>query len=973
MSKGKKIFLTVACVVVAIVAVVALSKVLGKEKNYSEKYAGADLTGESSEFERDDVYTAYLATHVDSARPQVDEISVDLYTYNAETAVNTEVLTDYEGEEKVLYQGEGGFTEWSVEIPEAGMYRLYIEYYPVESRGVSMERELLINGVLPFSGSDALTFTRRWADGSELKTDNRGNDRRPTQVEIPDWCTAYFTDYMGYETEPYEYYFKKGNNTIALDCVNEPMVIRKIAVQSVTPHVTYAEYTAQNPQASGGADYKQVVQGEASTARSAQSLYARSDRSSPNTVPYSVKSTKLNYIGGEPWRIAGQWIEWEFEVPEDGYYNITFKARQSLKRGAVSNRAIYIDGEIPFEEMTSVAFRYNSQWENVALADEEGNAYNFYLEKGTHTIRMEVTLGDLGSILGELQASVGRLNEMYRTVLVLTGATPDMNRDYNLDKEFPEVIEGMDLEYKRLYKLIDEYIAYSGESSGDIATVLKLAKQLEEFVEKPEKISKQFASFKGNVSGVGTSINNMSEASLDVDYITITGLNEKADEVEVGFFEKMVHEIRSFAASFVVDYDSLGDVYEDEEAITVWLISGRDQSIVLKTLVDDVFTAETGIPVNVKLVPASTQVLSATIAGTGPDIAIQMNQGDPVNFALRNAVEDLTQFEGWEEILAQYPDSAKAPYWFDGGLYGIPMTHVYNVMFYRTDILDELGVQPPDTWDQLIDMLTTLQQNNLDVAIPSTERKFGNTASPDLSTFIALLYQNGGSLYNAEQTKTAIDSEAGIKAFETYTRFYSHYSLSMAYDFPNRFRSGEMPIGIQDYDTYNTLAVLAPEIRGLWEFNLIPGTEQEDGTIDRSCSSWGYCTMFLKNEDRSQELTDKCWEFLKWWADSTTQTRYGRELEAVMGSAARYQTANMVSFEQLPWSADQMAILKEQWSWTEQVPEVAGGYYTTRHITNAARKVYNESQDPRETLLDYTDTINDEIAKKREEFGMPVE
>ena len=195
----------------------------------------------------------------------------------------------------------------------------------------------------------------------------------------------------------------------------------------------------------------------------------------------------------------------------------------------------------------------------------------------------------------------------------------------------------------------------------------------------------------------------------------------------------------------------------------------------------------------------------------------------------------------------------------------------------------------------------------------------------------------------------------------------------MAYDFPNRFRSGEMPIGIQDYDTYNTLAVLAPEIRGLWEFNLIPGTEQEDGTIDRSCSSWGYCTMFLKNEDRSEELAQKCWEFLKWWADAPTQTRYGRELEAVMGSAARYQTANKVSFEQLPWSADQMAILKEQWSWTEQVPEVAGGYFTTRHITNAARKVYNESADPRETLLDYTDTINDEIEKKREEFDMPIE
>ena len=972
MSKGKKIFLTVAGVVAVIAVIVLINKLTDNKDGFSEKYQGTNLETAAGAFEREDTYTAYLAAHKDSPRPQVDEIMVDLAGYDTASAKNTDILTDYEGEEKVLYQGESGFTEWKVNIPETGMYRVYVEYYPVESRGVSMERGFYINGEMPFSGSDALTFTRRWADAGEIKVDNRGNDRRPTQVEVPDWCSSYFMDYMGYYTDPYEYYFEAGENTIALDCVNEPMAIRKISLQPVTDAVTYQEYVKTNPQVTGGVDYKQEIQGEASTARSAQSLYARSDRSSPNTVPYSIKNTKLNYIGGEQWRTAGQWIEWEFEVPEDGYYNITFKARQSTKRGAVSNRAIYIDGKIPFAEMSAVPFQYNSQWENVSLADAEGTPYNFYLEAGTHTIRMEVTLGDMGLILSELQDSVSRLNEMYRTVLVLTGATPDVNRDYDLDKVYPEVIEGMDLEYKRLYKIIDEYIAYSGETSGDIATVLKLAKQLEEFVEKTEKISKQFASFKSNVSSVGTSINNMAEAPLDVDYITVTGVNAKPDDVNTSFWQEMVHEVRSFASSFVVDYDSLGDVYEDGEAINVWITSGRDQSTVLKTLVDDIFTPETGIPVNIKLVQAGV-VLNATIAGTGPDIAIQMGQQDPVNFALRNAVEDLTQFEGWEELLSQYPDSAKAPYWFEGGLYGLPMTHVYNVMFYRTDILDDLGVEPPQTWDELIDMLPTLQQNNLDVAIPSTERKFGNTSSPDLSTFIALLYQNGGRLYSEKQTETLISSEAGIKAFEMYTRFYSHYSLSMVYDFANRFRSGEMPLGIQDYDTYNTLAVLAPEIRGLWEFNLIPGTLQEDGTIDRSCSSWGYCTMLLKNKKRSDEMQQKCWEFLKWWGDSETQTRYGRELEAVMGSAARYQTANLISFEQLPWSADQMAILKEQWSWTEEVPEVAGGYYTTRHITNAARKVYNESEDPRETLLDYTDTINEEIKKKRGEFGLEIE
>ena len=972
MSKGKRIFLTVVGIVAVVAVIVLCSKLFGGDKDFSEKYAGANLETDG-EFERTDTYAAYLKTHEKASRPQGDEIVVDLAKYVASTAENTEILTDYQGEDSVLYQGDGGYTEWQVTIPEAGLYRAYIEYYPVESRGVSMERGFLINGELPFTGSDAITFTRRWADATAIVTDNQGNDRRPAQKEKPDWCSAYFTDYMGYYTEPYEFYFEAGANTIALDCVNEPMAIRKISIVPVEKALTYAEYLAACPQVSGGADHFDKIQGEASTVRSAQSLYSRSDHASANTEPYSVTQTKLNYGGGEQWRVAGQWIEWDMTVPADGFYNITVKARQSYNRGRVSNRAIYIDGVIPFEELSTVAFPYSTDWQNVTLADGEGNPYDIYLTAGTHTLRMEVTMGEMGGILNELQDSVIRMNDMYRTILVLTGATPDRNRDYDLDKVFPEVMEAMELEYKRLYKTVDEYKAYTGEISGDVANVQKLAKQMETFIKKPEKISKQFATFKSNISSVGTSIMTLAEAPLDVDLITVTGANKEPEEVKTSIFKSIGHTVRSFIASFTVDYDALGDVYEDEEAVTVWIVSGRDQSNVLKTLVDDVFTPETGIPVNVKVIQASNMVLNATLAGTGPDVAIQMAQGDPVNYALRNAAEPLNRFEGWEEVVAQYPASAMAPYYFEGDLYGIPLTHVYNVMFYRTDIMEELGVAAPDTWDDLIDMLPTLQQNNLEVAIPSTERLISGTANPDFSTYIALVYQNGGTMYNDKLTKSTLASEAGIKAFEMYTRFYSHYGLPLAYDFANRFRSGEMPLGMQDYDTYNTLAVSAPEIRGLWEFSLIPGTELADGTIDRSASSWGTSNMILKNDERSDELTQKCWEFMKWWTDSETQTRYGRELEAVMGSAARFQTANKISFEELPWSADEMTVLREQWSWTEQVPEIPGGYFVTRHITNAARKVYNEKLDPRETLLDYVDTINDEITKKREEFGLEIE
>ena len=81
-------------------------------------------------------------------------------------------------------------------------------------------------------------------------------------------------------------------------------------------------------------------------------------------------------------------------------------------------------------------------------------------------------------------------------------------------------------------------------------------------------------------------------------------------------------------------------------------------------------------------------------------------------------------------------------------------------------------------------------------------------------------------------------------------------------------------------------------------------------------------------------------------------------------------TANLKAFDQLAWSSEQRKVLKEQWSWVVGTPEVPGGYYTSRHIVNAVRKVINANEDPRETLLDYTRDINEEIHKKRGEFGL---
>lgn len=965
MKKKNKIIIGIL-LALAIVVIVLIPR--NRVDNYNEKYAGAsDLFKDIEGLGRENTYGKYLEKHSDSKYPE-ENIEIKASSYL--TGEEVELYLEFEGEANVVYTSDSSYIEWEVEVPQAGMYQIYMDYYPVISRGVDIERKLLINDEIPFIGSEALSFTRLWTDKNEAKRDNQGNDIRPSQIDKPYWIKGYFKDDLGYYNDPYSFYFNEGINKIALESVNEPVVIKSLTLQAIMNIPTYAEYkdTYPNNQTSETAlNYKKVIQGEASSLRSSPSLYPIYDRSSSNTEPYSVSAIRLNMIGGNAWRIPGQWIEWDFSVPEDGYYNITVKGRQNYQRGFKSTRSLYIDGETPFKEIKDIGFKYNNKWESITLADDENNPYMFYLTKGDHSLRLEVSLGDLGLILNDMQDSVYQLNEIYRKILVLTGTNPDRYRDYRIQDVYPEVIDAMELESKRLFKIIDDIVAFTGQKAEQVGSMVTLAEQLETFVAKPNKIPVSFIKFKENISALGTSILLFSEAPLDIDYITITGVNEKPDKVKETAFDKLVHEVKSFAASFIVDYNALGDVYDKGEAIDVWILTGRDQSTVLKTMIDDTFTPDTDININLKLVEPPT-LLNAVLAGTGPDVVLSAGQGEPVNYALRSAVEDLSQFEGYEEVLEDFNPSAYESFKFQGGLYALPEMQNFNVMFYRTDIMEELELEIPQTWDDLISILPIIQQKNMQVAIPSTDRLINGVSNPDLSTFFALLYQNEGTVYNEKGTRTLIDEESGIKAFESFTHLFTQYKLPTIYDFPNRFRSGEMPLGIQDFYVFNTLVVFAPEIRGLWDFTLIPGTLKEDGTIDRSAHTSVTGSMMFKQEE--DDIKQKSWEFLKWWVSADTQVRFGQEMESILGASARYATANKNAFKRLSWSSSQIDVLEEQWKWTVGLPEVAGGYFTGRHITNAIRKTINKNEDTRETLLDYGRTINEEIEKKRIEFRL---
>lgn len=1012
-----KINKTLRNILIGVVLIVLFFVIRGlfPEKGNREKYEGYDLSSLTEKQSDTRTYDEYLELY-STKKEAKKSVKVDIFAFDEDKSYGTHIQDDYHGKSVLVTEDRSSVT-WFVDVQEEGFYNAWMEYVCVPSRNVEMERILYINGEIPFSGADILTFPRLWKDGGEIKYDNQGNSIRPTQVEYFDFQSVRFKSDLGYEVDPYRFYLKKGINEITMESTNEPIAISSFEFVPVQKYKTYEQYLAG--QKSKPEDFnKEIeaikVQGESSQSRSDPSLFARYDRSSAITEPYSIKTSVLNYIGGDSWRSPGQWIEWDFEVPEDGWYNISVQARQLFQRGYVACRSIYIDGEIPMQELKTVGFPYSSDWKTQVLTDSEGKPLNLYLKKGSHKLRMEATLGEVGSIINKLQDSIFRLNKMYRTILVLTGVYPDPYRDYEIHKVYPEVVEAMQLESRRLYKYIDEFVEITGQKSDKMAIAETLAVQLEQFYKNPDKITKSFANFKSNISTLGSSLLSLTETKLDVDYFVVTPANQKIKPKKSNFFKTIKHELVSFVTTFFVDSSQLGNIYEedDDHLIEVWIVTGRDQSTILKNMVDDSFTPNTGIKVNVKVI-AMDALLNAVVAGNGPDVVISVDRSKPVDYALRNANVNLMRFEDCEEVLKDFYPSAYEAFLYNDGLYALPETESFNLLFYRKDILEQLDLEIPKTWDDLIAMLPTLQGNNLDVGIP-----YPNIQVPDVKAFYTLIYQNDGVIYNDKGTKTLIDSEPGVAAFKLYTSLFNSYGLPTVYDFLSRFRSGEMPIGIIDYTTYNTLTVSAPEIRGLWDFTYILGTEKTDANgnvyIDRTNGADGVATMMikkgmdmenlksilgttdyayssqngtqldtslfesvdektlkavLKNEER---MIDS-WEFMKWWVSTDTQLRFGREMEALLGSSARYQTANVNALRQLSWNSRQLEVLENSLKDSRGLPEVPGSYFTPRHIVNATRKVINEKDDARETLIDYTRKINEELLRKRQEFNLPME
>ncbi len=938
-------------------------------------------------------YAEYRKSYVDAPKGEGEIVifaADDKYLVKSEKGEENYQIVNWQGKENVLYTQGSGSVTWKFNVENAGNYVIAIEYCQADDdKTNSVERIFYVNGEVPFSEARSIVLSKIWEynytiDENGNKTfekDTNGNDIRPEVIPSLGWLEYELIDSNGFYTNPFEFYFEQGENTITFESVREPVYINKITLRPQKNVVSYSDYLKEHGVGTTVNINPIKIEAESPNKVSNVTMYPVNDRTSPLTTgvtgEQSAQVTKYNTVGKEQWQTVGEWMTYEIEVPEDGYYSIVLRYKQDLLSGMYVSRKIYIDNELPFAEAANCRFPFTSSWETVKLGDEK-NEFKFYLTAGKHEIKIEAVLGEMSTIIQQVNSTLSNINSCYLEILKLTGSDPDENRTYNFSRVMPDVLKTMMIEsenLKNVYNYLDVQVG-KGEKT---ATIQQLYLLLNKMASDEKQIPGNLATLKTQIGSLGTWINSAKTQPLQVDYILVQDSETAVPKGEAGFFASFWYQIKLFYYSFTTDYNSLGATSDEvkKDPVEVWVTTGasagREEAQIIRNLADNSFTPKSNISVNLKLVSGGT-LLPSVLAGVGPDVSLMEGSTTIIDYALRNAVVPLNTFveedlKNGNDVLSAFPEAAVIPltlYNYDveteiteQTYYALPDSLTFSMMFYRKDVLASLGLEIPKTWDDLLSILPVLQYNNMEIGIQN-----------DMYTFI---YQSGNEAYADEGMRINFDDPGVLNAFTKLCNMYTQYSLPYTYDFSNRFRTGEMPIGIASYTACNQLAIFASELSGLWSFVPLPGYEMVDEETGEkyinNCSMAGVtgCIMLAGSENQQN-----AWEFMKWYTSADFQIPYSNDIVSIKGIAARPATANTEALAELPWTNEEATNILAQFENLAAVENHPGSYYLARYVSFAFLAAYNEGKDPADALMDYVNTINKEIIRKRQEFGMDV-
>ena len=864
---------------------------------------------------------------------------------------------------EAAFLGAGESLTLPVQVPSDGSYALALTYQTVGNTIVQSTVTVTVDTTTVKSYVNGV-----WYDESKAYIlDRYNNEVTPSQKKLGVFVTDYVRDCTTVNLEPSVFALKAGETNITVENNDQDILLSCVMLTRLPKIHTYDTYSASYD----GSTPTQpiIIEGENYIAKSDSYVRTKADINS-SCYPYSSFQKLLNAVDYYSWKTAGQRIVWQFEVQEAGWYNLAFHYTQSQKEGQAVYRNVEIDGQVPFAEAKEVGFNYTgSNYANHTLQVDGKNA-KIYLTAGKHTISMYTSVPSMAPIVEEINAISSELSSIGLDLQQVAGSNADVNRTWDIETYIPGVTDHLEQLRQRLLKVYDELGSMSGTTASSCANLTQAAGIIEQALKRPDKLPtyvEQLSVGSGSATDMlAQLVNNIKEQGMSLDRIYLYGDSYELPAEDAGFFKGLWHGTLRFVDSLMNRDGSYGvsdEALTDPDAITVWVNRPIAYVETLQLMADTQFTPKTGIKVYFSIMPAESKLLLANASNTCPDVALGVDGDRPYQLGARGAAYDLTQFDDFAAFVDEtYYAYDLEPFVYDGSIYGIPETKNFYVLMYRTDIMEKLELEVPQTWEDVESIMPVLRRNGMTFFMPLS----GATGTKPLGSTAPFFLQYGAELYSEDGLTTELNSEAGIEAFTMLTELYTLYGVqNNAPSFYNNFRYGVMPVGVADFSSYIQMLYAAPEIADKWEITLTPGVMQTDGSINRQQVSVSSSDLIMN----STKKADKAWAFLKWWMSEETQVEFAYTLQTKYGSEYVWNTANKLAFSQMSFPKAHAMVIQEQWANSENYRIMPATYMLERELSNAWYQVVNENESPRAALNEAVFTINQEMAIRMQQFG----
>ncbi|MEU1197195.1 extracellular solute-binding protein [Streptomyces sp. NPDC005813] len=270
---------------------------------------------------------------------------------------------------------------------------------------------------------------------------------------------------------------------------------------------------------------------------------------------------------------------------------------------------------------------------------------------------------------------------------------------------------------------------------------------------------------------------------------------------------------------------------EKTGTLRVWLFQEVDNAPkqkVVDTAVAAFKKAHEGVKVTVEYIPVETRAQRVKAAFNDPKSApdvIEYGNTDTAGYVKDGGLADVTkEFNGWSEAKDTDP-TARQSVTVDGKIYGAPYFVGVRALYYRTDVLKDLGLEVPKTQDELAETARKIHAARPDLYGLAVGGAYTYGAMP-------FIWSRGGELAEGKggSYSSTIDSAQAQKGIKAYTSLFGSTNCPAAKcagmggnDTVTAFASGKAGMAIGG--DFSHAAIEAGKVKGKYAVVPLPGVK----------------------------------------------------------------------------------------------------------------------------------------------------